>query len=91
MNSQVDGRGREEEARGKEEGQKMRMAKAGKCANRHVCAPVTQPFRENDAINDNGVLRRETELDVHAGMYNYFLRRRSVMPPALPQQLAGSR
>lgn len=46
---------------------------------------------QNDAINDNGVLRREMELDVHAGMYNYLLRRRSVMLPALPQQLAGSR
>ena len=23
---------------------------------------------ENDAINDNGVLRREMELDVHAGI-----------------------
>lgn len=63
------------------------MAESGK-----MCESTRLRNRfENDAINDNGVLRRETELDVHAGMYNYLLRRRSVMPPALPQQLAGSR
>jgi len=69
----------------------MRIAENGKmCESTHL-RPSRATVSENDAINDNGVPRRETELDVHAGMYNYLLRRRSVMPPALPQQLVGSR
>jgi len=52
-----------------EKGKGCELRKAGKmCESTHL-RPSRATVSENDAINDNGVPRRETKLDVHAGMY----------------------